>query len=78
MSTAAVIAFTIWVAVLAGLAALIVWDCTRPLAHLGARPRSARIMQPERQTWICPELPSGRLVVSRGVCAILGWPEPTL
>ena len=78
MSTAAVIAFTIWVAVLAGLAALIVWDCTRPLAHLGARPRAARIMQPASQTWICPELPGGRVVVRRDVCYVLGWPEPTL
>ena len=34
MSTAAVLAFTIWVAVLAGLAALIVWDVTRPLGAL--------------------------------------------
>jgi hypothetical protein len=34
LSTATWICFLIWVAVLAGLAALIVWDCTRPLATL--------------------------------------------
>jgi hypothetical protein len=32
MSAAVWIGFLIWVAVLAGLAALIVWDCTRPLS----------------------------------------------
>lgn len=34
MSTAAAIAFTLWLASIAGLVALILWDATRPLAGL--------------------------------------------
>jgi hypothetical protein len=34
LSTAVWVCFLIWAAALAGLAALIVWDCTRPLAAL--------------------------------------------
>jgi hypothetical protein len=34
VSTAAALAFTLWLAAIAGLVALIVWDMTRPLAAL--------------------------------------------
>jgi len=45
----------------------------------GARcPRACRILQPPRQTWVCPSTPGGRTVVSREACFVLGWPEPTL
>ena len=43
-----------------------------------AMSRAGHILQPAKQTWVCPLIPNGRTVVSREACFILHWPEPTL
>jgi hypothetical protein len=41
--------------------------------------RACKILQRQAtQPWVCPQTPSGRVVVSREVCFVLNWPEPTL
>lgn len=52
----------------------------RPASTVSGRcDRAAcRVMGPSRQTWICPELPGGAVVVRRDTCFVLAWPEPTL
>jgi hypothetical protein len=47
-------------------------------AHGARCPRACRVLQPKQQTWVCPMIPGGGVVVGRGACFVLAWPEPTL